>query len=802
MARQQQSQLYSSSIPNFVNGISQQPFTLRLATQGDAQENGLSTVSQGLKKRPPTQHLKKVSNTPLGDCFIHTINRDPTERYAVIITNGDLKVYDVAGNAMTVAFPDGKSYLNNSGSIASGFAAVTVADYTFIVNKSKVVAQSSTLTPVRPHEALVNVKAGNYGKTYSIIVNGSNVASFTTPNGSVSADVTQISTDYIANQLYNSLVGAGYNSGNWSVSRYGSIIYLKNTVTNFSIATEDGFNSGGMVAIKDNLSKFSDLPFNPRVDGFVVEITGTGDSSSTFDNYYVKFDASGAAGVGVWRECAKPAIPVGFSPATAPHVLIRLADGTFTFEQAGWTDRICGDEESNMDLSFIGRTISDIFFYRNRLGLLSDESVIFSESGKYFNFWRTTVTDLLDSDPIDVTASHTKVSLLKHAVPFNKQLLLFSEQTQFIVDQNDLLTPKTIGLKVVTEFPCNVYAKPVGVGKNVYFSVDKGSYSAFREYFADLNNITNDSIDITGHIPQYIPSNIYRIAAAPNEDILVTASSSERNALYVYKYFWANNEKLQSSWSKWVFPSTDTILNVDFIASDLFLVINRADGVYFEKMTVSLGDIGTGEPYTVHLDRKVQVPTAALSYSGGYTSINTAYLGYVPENGTGTYQAVVKATTGAIRAGEILDVEVVSGVPRILGNYAACTLTFGRKYTLKYTLSTITIKQAQATGGQKSDTEGRLQLRKVAFNYANAGYFRVEVTPSGRDTYSYVFSGKVLGADSSIIGRYSISNGRFIAPVVSRNIGTSIVLKNDSPLPSSFLSADWEGLYVKRSQAV
>jgi hypothetical protein len=802
VARQQQNQLYSSSIPNFVNGISQQPFTLRLSTQGDAQENGLSTVSQGLKKRPPTQHLKKVSNTPLGDCFIHTINRDPTERYAVIITNGDLKVYDVAGNAMTVAFPNGKTYLNNPDSIASGFAAVTVADYTFVVNKSKVVAQSATLTPVRPFEALINVKAGNYGKTYSVIVNGSTVASFTTPNGSVSADVLQISTDYIATQLYNSLVGAGYNAGNWRVSRYGSIVYIKNTVVDFSIATEDGFNSGGMVAIKDTLSKFSDLPFNPRVDGFVVEITGTGDSSSTFDNYYVKFDSAGAAGVGVWRECAKPSISVGFDSATAPHVLIRLSDGTFSFEQASWNDRIAGDTESNMDLSFIGRTISDIFFYRNRLGVLADESVIFSESGFYFNFWRTTVTDLLDSDPIDVTASHTKVSLLKHAIPFNKQLLLFSEQTQFIVDQNDLLTPKTIGLKVVTEFPCNIYAKPVGVGKNVYFSVNKGAYSAFREYFADLNNITNDSIDITGHIPQYIPSNIYRIAAAPNEDILVTASASERNALYVYKYFWANNEKLQSSWSKWTFPSTDVILNVDFISSDLFLVINRADGVYFEKMTVSLGDIGVGEPYAVHLDRKVQVPAAALSYSGGYTSINTAYLGYVPENGTGSYQAVVKATNGAIRAGEILDVEIISGVPRILGNYATCTLSFGRKYTMQYTLSTITIKQAQPTGGQKSDTEGRLQLRKVAFNYANAGYFRVEVTPSGRDTYSYVFSGKVLGADSSTIGRYSISGGRFIAPVVSRNIGTSIVIKNDSPLPSSFLSADWEGLYVKRSQAV
>ena len=104
--------LISSSIPNFANGVSQQPFTLRLASQGELQENGLSTVSQGLKKRPPTKHLKKISATPLADCFIHTINRDPTERYVAVFTNGNLQIYDVDGNAQTVSFPDGTSYLS------------------------------------------------------------------------------------------------------------------------------------------------------------------------------------------------------------------------------------------------------------------------------------------------------------------------------------------------------------------------------------------------------------------------------------------------------------------------------------------------------------------------------------------------------------------------------------------------------------------------------------------------------------------------------------------------------------------
>lgn len=793
--------LISSSIPNFVNGVSQQPFTLRLNSQGEVQENGLSTVSQGLKKRPPTKHLKKIQSTPLGNCFIHTINRDASERYISVVTNGDLKVYDIAGVEQTVSFPNGKAYLNGA-SPSTSFAAVTVADYTFFVNRNISVAASGAIVPARPYEALINVKAGNFGKEYVVYINGNNVAYFKTPTGQYPADVENISTDYIASQLLSDLVAAGYNDGNWSCSKLGSVIYIRNTGTDFTIATEDGFNSAGMVAIKGRLQKFADLPANSAINGFVVQITGTGSGESStapFDSYYVTFSTVGSSGIGTWKECAAPGIQSAIGPNTMPHILVRESNGTFTFKQATYKERIVGDNTSNPFPSFIGHNISDVFFYRNRLGLLADEAVIFSEAGEYFNFMRTTVTQLLDSDPIDVNASHTKVSLLKHAVPFNKQLLLFSEQTQFIVDQNDILSPKTIGLKVVTEFPCNTAAKPVGVGKNVYFSVDKGDWSSFREYFADLNSVTNDSVDVTAHIPQYVPSNVFKIAVAANEDMLVALSSRDTSSLYVYKYFFNNNDKLQSSWSKWSFGSDSTILNADFIGSDLYLVINRADGVFLEKMTVSLGDTGVGEPYTIHLDRKVQLVSGNLDYGSGYTIISQTALGYAPS--TGTYQIIIKSHP-TLKAGEIYDVIWDGSNIKVKGNITGGTYAFGRKYSFKYQLSTIAVRLPQAGGGQKSDTEGRLQLRKIAFNYDDTGYFKVKVTPSGRDTYEYVYSGKVLGQAEATIGRYSIGDGRFSVPIISRNIGTIITIENDTALPNTLLSADWEGFYVKRSKAI
>lgn len=807
--------LISSSIPNFVNGVSQQPFTLRLASQGEVQENGLSTVAQGLKKRPPTKHLKKIQSTPLGDCYIHTINRDITERYAVIVTDGDLKIYDVDGNEKTVAFPNGKSYLSAT-TPSSAFQAVTVADYTFIVNKTKAVAANSSLTTSRPYEALVNVKIGNYGKEYKIIIDGTTVATYTSPDGSSASDSPQISTDFIAEKLItgravvvggalqNGLNQAGITAANgWTVSRTGSTIYISRTSADFTIATEDGFNNGAMVAIKNELQKFADLPANAGVAGFLVKITGTGageGQSSPFDSYYVKYvPATGNAGTGTWQECPATGISLGFTGTNMPHILVREADGSFTFKQATWKNRVVGDLDSNPQPSFVGRTITDVFFYRNRLGFLTDEAVVFSEAGDYFNFLRTTVTDLLDSDPIDVNASHTKVSILKHAVPFNKQLLLVSDQTQFVVETQDLLTPKTIAIKVATEFPTNTKAEPFAVGQNVYFAVEKGNWSSFREYYADLNSLTFDSQDITGHLPQYIPADVYKITAATNEDILLALSSREPSSLFTYKYFWNGKEKLQSSWSKWTFGSDVTILNADFIDSDLFLVVNRSDGVYFERMSVALGNLETGEPYPVHLDRKVQLTSGNVDYGSGYTTISLDALGYTPSEGS--YQIVIK-THPTLKPGEIFNVIWDGTTAKVAGNITGGTYAFGRKYMFKYELSTITVKTASPGGGQKSDTEGRLQLRKVAFNYADTGLFQVKVKSEGRDLYTYTFSGKILGTSSATLGSYSISSGRFTTPVISRNIGTSIVLENDSALPCSFLSADWEGYYVKRSQAI
>ena len=69
--------LINSDVPNLLNGISQQPATLRLTSQGETQINGFSSIVQGLIKRLGSQHIGKLDSTALGATdAVYWIDRD------------------------------------------------------------------------------------------------------------------------------------------------------------------------------------------------------------------------------------------------------------------------------------------------------------------------------------------------------------------------------------------------------------------------------------------------------------------------------------------------------------------------------------------------------------------------------------------------------------------------------------------------------------------------------------------------------------------------------------------------------
>ena len=752
----------------------------------------MPSVTEGLAKRPPTKSVAKIINGQVTDAYIYTINRDTTERYQVIVTNGDLKVFDLAGVEKTVLFPNGKSYLTAT-TPSDTFRSVTVADHTFIVNKLTLTALATTLSPSATPAALVNVLQGAYSAEYKIIREDEAVFSSVTVSDTVAAEAR---TTAIATAL-----AAGFTDTNYVATASGNVVHVKRVNNaDFGISTLDSLAGGGLSVLKGEVQKFSDLP-PTAPNGYLVEVVG--DGSSNFDNYYLKFisTTSGSGTVygsskGYWEETVGSGIKYKINSATMPHQLVRNSNGTFTFQVVAWGDRIVGDEISAPTPSFIGQGISDIFFYKNRIGFLSDQNVVLSEAGSYFNFFPTTVTTILDASPIDVSVGHTKVSILRHAIPFDESLLLFSDQSQFILSGTEVLTQGTVSVSQTTAFESSNYAEPIGIGQRVYFGVNKGSYSGLREYYINADSRGKEATEVTSHVPQYIKGAIRKLAAAGNEDMILVKTDANLNRVYLYKYYWGgDSQKLQSAWGAWEFHANAKVLNLEFIENTCYFLIQHADGLYLESMEIETGhidtysDLYTDEGYTTHLDRRIIETDTTMVYNAFLNQTTVT----VPYQIEGDMRVVLRPiASGNNTAGRSMGIVSSSGTTIVVkGDITAQYFYVGEIYQQKYVFGEQNV-QENATGNSAGvNASGRFQLRYFTLIYDNSNYFRVEVTPDLRATSVSTYTGRRLGVGADVLGKMVLDSGRYKFPVMSRNDQVKIEIINDGYLPSNFVSVDY-----------
>lgn len=685
--------LMTQTLSGLYDGISQQPAPFRTPAQCEDQINCLSSIADGVTKRPPSVHLAKLQGGDLSGALIHTINRDTSERYVVVLQSGNVVVYDaLTGAAETVNITNPDYLVCDDPRV--DFAVVTVADYTFIVNRRTVTAMSGEMS-----------------------------------------------------------------------------------------------TSGNLKGVKQRFRDLNDIS-NP-IEADLWEIAG--DETNQFDSFYVRRTA------GVWRESFKPGELYKFDQLTMPHALVRLGNGTFEFRPIDWSARITGDAISDPEPSFIGKAINDVFFYRNRLGLAAGENVIFSAAGDFFNFWRDTVTQLLDNHPIDVAATHTSVSTIHYAVPFNKTLMLMSDQTQFVLNAGQILSPQTVGIDQSTAFEMSRDVRPVGAGSNLYFPTNQGNFTAIREYYVEDNAVTDDASDITAHVPRLVPKGVFKLTASSNAQMLFALSAEDAKTVYVYKWYWSGQERAQSSWGKWTF--TGDVLSADVFDHYLLVLLQHPDGVYLERINLQSGANTAGLFFECKLDRQV----ALTGTYDSFLNLTTWELPFAVDVSK-ALNVVLTDSFGA-EAGKVIDPATMtrpdSTSVQATGDHSGGVCIVGVPYTQSYQFSTLFVQ----SDNTKYQT-GRLQIRTMLIYYTDTGFFRIRIKRLGRaDSVSTVspddlvnFTGRTIGSASYILTAPSLASGHHRFPIYGHSTHTDIILENDSPLPSTFHKAEWEGFFTAHSR--
>lgn len=615
--------LVQKAVNGLYKGITKQETTNRVEGQVEDSVNMLHTVEKGVSRRNPTELVKNLSLT-YTDAYIHSYSRgDDIEEYIILLQDNMINVFDSDGNEISVATtPETLAYLNvpSNYKASTAFKTITVGDTTFISNQyitCKMVDE--VIVPTEPQLAnpfywvkrsFDNGQGTGYDYTLDgVTVNSvktttacsqlvsklnTNVITITYPIKTdhleafqtldagtkylIEGDTTYIYTvaDNVVDYQKEPYVVISESVGDYK--NYGSIVVRKNRPTSFTYS--DSYGAQASQGFWGSAEKIEDLP--NTLSGaeedydFILEITG--DADNAFTNFWVKYEDD------TWKETVAPDLINDIDNSTMPIKLNRLADGTFELVLADYTPRKFGDDITASVPSFINKNITDIFFFKNRLCFVSKENVIMSEIGEFteINFFPTTVTDVLASDPIDVAVDSNVVSFINHAVPFNDSVILMSTSGQFSLQADKVLSPDDVSITSTTSYDALKNISPLSLGSSLFFLSKTLQGTALREYLVDINGASNIANDVSGHVRGLIPQNISALVGNTNEDIIFIYSEDTKDTLYVYKFYTEGNDRIQNSFSKWVFDGD--VFNITVLGDYLYILIDRGNGLNLERI--------------------------------------------------------------------------------------------------------------------------------------------------------------------------------------------------------------------------
>ena len=539
---------FESSFKSLLQGVSQQIPKERLPGQVSSQLNMMSDPVTNLRRRPGAQMVASIGSYP--SAAYDTIQAWFTDvsgmRVHVILNTatGRLKVMNEA--YVVQATLEGGAYL--TASIPTKIRATTIGNEFFLCNVDKNPVKTGSSGSIDPVKAgFFFIVSGSFSRAYSVTVSdtaGQFTATYTTPTGAGAGDAALATPEYIATQLVTALNTV--SAGRWNVYRVSAYVYITAiSVTNITLNASTG--SAYLIASKDAyVTAAGNLPeiLPTQANGFICRV-GSVDLPQyfTYDSTRTAWLESGAYG----------------SPTSLTNCPISLywTGSAWALNTTAFEGRFAGDIKSNPDPAFIDYGVSGFGTYQGRLVILAGPQVCLSASANPRRFYRSTVTSILDSDPIGVGSAMNSSAAYEYCMAFQKDLLLFSSAYQALIPSgNQAITPRTATVVPTSGHEVDTTSSPIVMGRTVMYASPRstdffGVMELIPSPYTDSQYVSQDA---TPHLPKYMGGRCRFSVSSSVASMALFAPSGDPHSLIVHEYQWNGDEKVQQAWHTWTFP--------------------------------------------------------------------------------------------------------------------------------------------------------------------------------------------------------------------------------------------------------
>jgi hypothetical protein len=459
-----------------------------------------------------------------------------------------------------------------------------------------------------------------------------------------------------------------------------------------------------------------------------------------------------------------------------------------------WTDRTVGSLASVPWPSFVGRSVTGLGFYLNRLVLLSEDNVIASKAGDYLNFFPTTAIQVLADDPVDINTGETTRTVLRHTVDYNGRLICVSGDKQFTLRGGDEgFTPQSAALTVSSRVKSSTILRPLSTQISWLVVEENNAGVSLVEMYPNADDDPNVSrpTSLNLQAPTYVPRGVFTAAIEEDLGFACLVSQQDPTSLYMWRWQDQSRQRLMASWFRIVLPAK--IEHVYFLDNHLYCVGRFNSTRLLLRIPMGIND-----------------PSGRIEFDGYFFNPRLDLMDFTLNV---TYNEATDQTTIPV-TGTIYDtpdhlprVFVLSGPNKFVfyepeysagnlilpGNVGSTDAVIGYSFSAEALLPHIYLRGQDGQGIPSNPPK----VRRITIRSFRSGGFGASITVPGREPY--------IAECSQIIARqYTLGEltmrriGEITVPTMCDGDAMDLRILSSCPLPVHIQEIIWKGTYTTK----
>jgi hypothetical protein len=607
---------------------------------------------------------------------------------------------------------------------------------------------------------------------YSTAVAAAQHAYNTQMNEYILASANAILSSSIATKLSSLVAAAPVPTGDLMAAvADGDYLQITGAV---EVTVSDGGDNSLIEGVDNTVAAITDLTRKYWV-GRVVQVRPAGADQVFYMRAVNANVGSGFTDV-TWEECAadKQTLTGGLIYGRLEGGALKLGTDPGWLALLGvtgapdWSPSLSGDADTNALPYFVGKPISYLDVFQDRLLICCNGVVSASAVGDYLRFSRATVLSVLADDPVEVTSQGSEGDVITGGAFFDRNLILFGNR-QYMLDGGTPLSITSALMPVLSAHAGANEIQPVAAGTSIYYAKTSPDGTAVHQLKPGQYAETADSFPITPHLRTYLGTGPKDITVCHEPTTLVLRTNKE-NTLFIFRYLEApDGGRQQASWSRWVYgPLCGRLIACSYYQGSLILFF--------------FADFGPASGISVH-----EQPMSASRSSRPYMDDMQRY-GDPGVFGAQQTHIAYDASGRQYVGGPKGDASILAGL------YGATGLWYGHQFS-----SSVTPNRAFVYEQERASLSGDLTVAKVIPKFTESGGADASVTDVTDTPFTTVEDLSPALSAFTLVGEQPLTSEEHMVVVALGADDYSLTLTAKEWLPMSITGLRWEGQYFNRT---